>query len=174
MTDAFTRLEGIARRPMVEARLHQLIVGHDAKRACGERLTPAETLELGLAIYDAGRVSADEALCYMRVMLSHEADDRNQAVYNEFADRFQALCAKHGLGTDDDWAPGEGPEEYEALRREFDAACDQVECEVLREHADRTGHPLVQEAADLFASDRTEFERRFEVGRQSLFGPIKG
>ena len=174
MKRAFNRLEQIARQPMAEARLQQLIVRNTAKRARGESPTPAESLELGLANYDAGRFSDDEALCYVRVMLNREVDERIQAVYDqEYHEKSEAIRVKHGLGPDEFWVPGEGPEEDQALSREFEAARDRVELEVLREHAAKTGHPLLQEAADLFASDHDEFERRFEVGWQSLFGPIK-
>ena len=174
MKNALNRLEHIARRPMAQARLQRLIVRNDAKRVRGEHLTPAESLELGLGCYDAGGFSVEEALCYVHVALGLEAEERCQAVYSrEFHDRFQAIRAKHGLSEDQDWPHGEGPDEYEALNREFEGACDEAECQVLREYADRTRHPLVAEAAALLARDRAEFERRREVGRQSLFGPIK-
>ncbi|MBL7141144.1 MAG: hypothetical protein ISS74_09575, partial [Planctomycetes bacterium] len=65
MNPAFNRLEHIARRPVAEARLQQLIARDGTKRGREERLTPAESLELGLACFDAGRFSADEAICYV-------------------------------------------------------------------------------------------------------------
>ena len=175
MNPAFNRLEHFARRPVAEARLQQMVAYRDAKQNCGERLTPAESIELGLVCFDAGRFSAEEAICYVHVMLSREVGERTQAAYRrDFSDRFDAIRVRHRLGPDEDWPAGEGPEEYEALSRKFDAVCDRLEHKVLREHAERTGHPLVQEMADLFASDRDEFDRRREVGRLALFGPMKG
>ena len=175
MNLAFNRLEHIARRPVAEARLQQLIARDGTKRGREERLTPAESLELGLACFDAGRFSADEAICYVHVMLGREVRERTQAAYRrDFSDKFKAIRTKHRLGPDEDWLAGEGPEEYEALSRKFDVVCDRLEREVLRETADRTGHPLVREMAGLFASNRNEFERRREAGRLALFGPMKG
>jgi len=107
-------------------------------------------------------------------MLDSETDRRIQAVYNEeYRERFEAIRQKHGLGPDEFWALGEGPEEAQSLDREFNAACDRVTLQIFQEHADRTGHPFLRQAADLLASDPHEFERRREVGRQSLFGPFK-
>jgi len=175
MNPAFNRLEHIARQPVAEARLQQLIASDSARQARGERMTPAESIELGLACFDARRFSPEEAICYVHVMLSREVGERTQAAYRRnFSGRFEAIRVKHRLGPDEDWPAGKGPEEYEALSRKFDAVCDRLEHKVLQEHAERTGHPLVQEMADLFASNRDEFDRRREVGRLALFGPMKG
>ena len=174
MSKANDALERIARRPMGRLRLKQLGALKAAKEARGEALGAEDRLDLGLAGYDFGQFSFEEALCYARAMLNQETDKRIQAVYNEeYCERFEAIRQKHGLGPDEFWALGEGPEEAQSLDREFNAACDRVTLQIFQEHADRTGHPFLRQAADLLASDPHEFERRREVGRQSLFGPFK-
>jgi len=174
MNQTFAPLEHIARRPMARLRLQQLAALSGAKKNRGESATTDERLDMGLAAYDFGHFSFEEALCFVTVMLASEANDRMQEVYErEFSKRFEAIRKKHGLGPNEFWAAGEGPEENQVLGDAFDAACDRVELEVLQEHADRLGHPLLREAADLLATDRAEFMRRREGGRQSLFGPFK-
>jgi len=159
---------------MARLRVRQLAALSDAKKDRGESATTDEHLDLGLASYDLGNFSFEEAICFVTVVLASQANDHTQKVYKrEFSERFEAIREKHGLRADKDWAPGEGPEEYEALNAQFETACERVEYEFLQEYADRTGHPLLREAAELLATDRAEFMRRREVGRQSLFGPIK-
>ena len=70
----------------------------------------------------------------------------------------------HGLGEDEDWVVGEGPEEHERLA-EFERACDQIATDTFREY----GEP---ELAELWRHDRAEFDRRCEAGRRHFQGPL--
>ncbi|MGB2754660.1 MAG: hypothetical protein WBD75_01925 [Phycisphaerae bacterium] len=174
---AFARLESIARRPNADARLVQMQQDHEARRARGERTSPDENVAFGLVAFDAGRIPVDAAMFFVtRFGVSHgldgPAERRISEVYERnFKARFDAIRKKHGLGADEDWALGEGPPEAEALNAEFDATCGRVEAETLDEYADRTGHPLLKEAAELCRLDSLAFERRVEKGRQWFFGP---
>jgi hypothetical protein len=139
------------------------------------KVTWQEHLEVGLAIYDAGRMPLDAGFFWVARFLlesSGPGEERVQALWaREFQDRFEAVRKQHGLAEDEDWPPGQGPAEYEALNAEFEEATDRVLGEVLGEYAVKIGHPLVRQAAELYAADRLGFERRVEKGRQWLFGP---
>jgi len=174
---AFARLESIARRPNADARLVKMQQDHEARRARGEGTSPDENIEFGLAAFDAGRLPADAAMFFVTRFgvcqwLDGPAERRISAVYKRnFKARFDAIRKQYGLGADEDWALGEEPPEEEALNAEFEATCRRVEAETLDEYADRTGHPLLKEAAELCRLDHLAFERRVEKGRQWFFGP---
>jgi len=172
----FNRLGRIARNTTATARLLGLAERLEAKGERGEEPTLEEHVAFGLAGYDAGRFPADAALKYVGMILEHKvAGDRIQEVYNrDFRERAEAIRKKHGLAADEDWPRGEGPPEDQALGAEFEAVCGRIETEVLREYADKTGHPLLKEAADQCASDRPAFERRLERGWQWLFERKEG
>jgi hypothetical protein len=174
---AFARLESIARLANAGARLAQMQQDHEAKRARGERTSPDENIEFGLAAFDAGRFPADAALFFVtRVGVFHCLDGPAERCISEvyerdFKARFDAIHKQYGLGADEDWTLGEGPPEAEALNAEFEVMCRRIEAETLDEYADRTGHPLLKEAAELCRIDRLAFERRVKKERQWFFGP---
>jgi len=173
--DSFQRLEQIAGQASPLNRMEQLHQRNESKRARGEKVTWQEHLEVGLAIYDAGRMPLDAGLVFVAALLlgsSGPGEERVQALWaREFHDRFEAVRKQHGMAEDEDWPPGQGPAEYEALNTEFEEATDRVLGEVLGEYAVKIGHPVVRQAAELYAADRLGFERRVEKGRQWLFGP---
>jgi hypothetical protein len=172
--DSFRRLERIVSQASAPDRIERLFQRHQAKRARVGTVTWEEHLEFGLAVYDAGRMPADAAMFWVRRALIDvgPGEDQIQSLYgSEFHDRFEAIRKKHGLTDEEDWAPGEGPAENQALNAEFEAAERRIHGEVLREYASTIGHPLIQEAADLYKTDRLAFERRVEKGRQWFFGP---
>ncbi|HUU11389.1 MAG TPA: hypothetical protein VM431_12760 [Phycisphaerae bacterium] len=172
MKNAFNRLEHIARRPMAEVRLQQLLVQREARRDQEERLTTAEHLEFGLAGFDAGRIPEEAGLFWVfRVLVDWgPGEEQIQEVYSaRFHDRFAAIRRAHGLAEDEGWPPGEGASEHESLNAEFEAARECIEADVLREWAHRLGHPLLRRAADLIQSDRLAFEQQVEKGRQWFF-----
>ena len=171
--DAFNRLDAIASRGTAGARLAHLLERQENLRGQGKSLSPDECLNLGLALYDAGRASLDEAVfwvCCFALGVNNRAKQRIQTTYGEdFASRFEALAKGHGLSWEQ-WAPGDGPLEYEALSAEFEQAEQRINAEVLREYANRTGHPVLVVAADLYESDPAAFECQVERGRQQFLG----
>lgn len=171
---AFQQLEKVACRGGTVARINLLFESLRAKREIGKKVTWEEHLEFGLVLYDAGRMPLDAGLFWVQRILvdAGPGEERAQTVYHrDFQGRFEIIRREHGLADGEDWPVGEGPPECEALDREFEAACQRVEADVLCEYAGRLGHPLLKEAADLCRSDRLAFERRVEKGRQWFFGP---
>jgi len=174
LQDSFRRLERIASQASAPDRVERLFQRHQARRARGGTVTWEEHLEFGLAVYDAGRMPADAAVFWVQRALidAGPGEDQVQSLYVDgFGGCFEAIHKKHGLADGDDWAPGEGPPEHEALNAEFEEAEHRLYGEVLREYAAKAAHPLIQEAADLYQADRLAFERRVEKGRQWFFGP---
>ena len=171
--DTFNRLGAIAGRGAARARLAHLLRRQENLRAQGKRLSPDECLDLGLALYDDGRMPLDEAVfwaCRFVLGANNRAEQRIQTTYEkDFASRFEALAKGHGLSWEQ-WAPGDGPLEYEALSAEFEQAEQRINAEVLREYANKTGHPVLEVAADLYESDPAAFECQVERGRQQFLG----
>lgn len=171
--DAFNRLGAIAGRGAARARLAHLLKRRENLRAQGTRLSPDECLDMGLALYDDGRMSLDEAVfwvCRFVLGANNRAEQRVQTTYEkDFASRFEALAKGHGLSWEQ-WTPGDGPPEYEALSAEFGQAEQRINAEVLREYANKAGHPVLVMAADLYQSDPAAFECQVERGRQQFLG----
>lgn len=146
-----------------------------AARAHGDVPGWRQHLEFMLMAWEAGRMPEDAALYQVFMALedrSGPAEDRIRQVYLEqFRERFEAIRKEHGLAEDEFWPDGEGPPEDEALNAEYNQARERIQAEVLREWADRLGHPVVRKVADLFESNRLALERRVERGRQYFFGP---
>lgn len=69
----------------------------------------------------------------------------------------------YGLPEEEGWAPGDAPEEWEALNRQYEIACDQARAAFFRAYGE-------QEMAELFLHDRAGFLRRFENGRGFFHG----
>ena len=69
----------------------------------------------------------------------------------------------YGLAEEPDWGPGEAPEEWEALCRQYDIACDNARAAFFRAYGE-------QEMAELFLHDRAAFLRRFKNGRGFFHG----
>jgi len=109
--DAFNRLDAIASRGTAGARLAHLLERQENLRGQGKSLSPDECLNLGLALYDAGRASLDEAVfwvCCFALGVNNRAKQRIQTTYGEdFASRFEALAKRHGLN-EEQWTSGDG------------------------------------------------------------------
>ena len=77
------------------------------------------------ALHDAKALP--EAATYFLVSWALEslADERIDELYDtQYESRFTKIKIAHGLAEDDDWEPGEGPAEYEALDQEFTQAAE--------------------------------------------------
>ncbi len=169
MDGDLSALELIARRPMAEARLQQMLWRDVRAMAEGRPRTVGERVAFGLAAYDAWRLTADEALHCIRTMVEAEVEARTDPLYErDFAGRFDAPRQQHGLDPDDDWPFGQEPDDVRALDAEFSAASHRAECEVLREYAALTGHPLLHEMADLQERNPEAFWQRSEAGGTAL------
>lgn len=85
------------------------------------------------------------------------------STYRELTDKLRAMRARDGLTPDQDWAPGDGPADYQAASRELDEKLSRVR-ETHFDHILRRYR--FTDEADLFERDPLEFEIAREVGRQ--------
>lgn len=90
------------------------------------------------------------------------AQERGDHLYETmYEKRFEMIRRAHGLREDDEWEPGKGPKEYEALDAEFDKAVDAI----CRSTYQRFGeHKMV----DLLEKDPDEANRIYEAGHDYI------
>jgi hypothetical protein len=81
----------------------------------------------------------------------------------ELGHELEKMEKDYGLPEDKSWAPGEAPEEWEALCRQYEIACDEARAAFFRTYGEA-------EMAELFQHDRAGFIRRFENGRGFFHG----
>jgi hypothetical protein len=135
--------------------------------AVWQLLTPESSDEDRLAVYRAIRDDEclpTEAGFYLvayetDVVVSLEAE----TALAHLEDRLTAIQQAHGVAEDELWPPGETPTEFKAARLAYDDAWDQL-------FLDRLQADGEHELAELFRTDRIEFDRRQEAGRQFFFG----
>lgn len=80
---------------------------------------------------------------------------------NDLSDQLDAILEAHGLAADDEWLPGEAPDEYERLAREAEAAWPEVYAETLEQCGEH-------EMAEMFRHDREQFDDLLRRGRVYL------
>ncbi len=140
-----------------------------AWRAAWTELKAESTEEERLAVYQAVRDSGclpAEAGFYLvswqiDAMTSQDAEIR----LCHLDEQMTAIEEAHGLEEDDFWLPGKAPKEYEKLRREYQAAWDEIFAEKLDEFGER------HDMARLFRDDPDGFGERSEAGRPFFCGP---
>ncbi|XXF78481.1 hypothetical protein P2318_01615 [Myxococcaceae bacterium GXIMD 01537] len=74
-----------------------------------------------------------------------------------------ALEKECGLTEGEGFSPGEAPEEWEALRTEYESACERARAAFFRAYGE-------EEMARLYLQERVTFIRRFESGRRFFHG----
>ena len=79
--------------------------------------------------------------------------------------KMEAIKVREGLLEDDDWDEGEGPADYQALYTEFFTLYDRFLTDTMR----RLGEA---EMAALYANNRAEYDRLYELGSQAVHGSI--
>jgi hypothetical protein len=86
--------------------------------------------------------------------------------------KIRAIERREGLSEFDEFIPGHEPADWQALNNQWRGRFQEVE----KIHDDRVIHWLRRhgetEMAELFANDRAAFDRRREVGRCKVFGPM--
>lgn len=81
------------------------------------------------------------------------------------SDEIQVVIKEHDAPYGEDgWPSGEGPVEYLNLQEKWAAVADRIIAHKMREY-----DPTM---AALFTSNRREFDRRYEVGRFDVMGPL--
>ncbi|MDY7226281.1 hypothetical protein [Hyalangium rubrum] len=114
---------------------------------------------------DNGTVPADAGFFLVAHILLAMADEAiaEDAQVLELGRELEKMEQDYGLLEDAAWGSGEAPEEWEALCRQYDIACDEARATFFREYGE-------QEMAELFLHDRASFIRRFENGRGFFHG----
>ncbi len=79
-------------------------------------------------------------------------------------EQMDAVLKAHDLNEEDIWGSGAAPPEYEELRQQYMDAWDELYAQKLKDY----GEPAM---ADLFRSDRDEFESILQTGREFFHGP---
>lgn len=114
---------------------------------------------------DNGTVPPDAGfflLAHILLAMADEAIPEDPTV-RELGRELEKMEQDYGLPEEQSWAPGEAPEEWEALCRQYEIACDEARAAFFRSYGEA-------EMAELFQHDRASFIRRFENGRKFFHG----
>jgi hypothetical protein len=114
---------------------------------------------------DNGTVPADAGFFLVAHILLAMADEAlaEDPLVRELGRELEKMEKDYGLPEEKSWAPGEAPEEWEALNRQYEMACDEARVAFFRAYGEA-------EMAELFQHDRPGFIRRFESGRRFFHG----
>lgn len=114
---------------------------------------------------DNGTVPEDAGLFLVAHILLAMADEAlaEDPLVLELGQELEKMEHDYGLPEEQGWAPGDAPEEWEALNRQYEIACDNARAAFFRAYGE-------QEMAVLFLHDRAAFMRRFENGRGFFHG----
>ncbi len=114
---------------------------------------------------DNGTVPADAGFFLVAHILLAMADEAlpDDAKVRQLGHELEVMERDYGLPEEKSWAPGEAPEEWEALNRQYEMACDEARAGFFRAYGEA-------EMAELFLHDRATFLRRFENGRGFFHG----
>lgn len=123
-----------------------------------------ERLAVYQAIRDSGCLPAEAGFYLVSWQIDAMTSEDAETKLRPLEDQIQAIRRAHGINEDDSWPPSQAPAEYEALRREYNAAWEDIFVAKLKACGER-------EIARLYRSNREEFELRSEAGREFFHGP---
>jgi hypothetical protein len=114
---------------------------------------------------DSGVVPPDAGFFLVAHILTAMADEAlmDDPRVVRLAWELEALEKERGLKAGQTFAPGAAPEDWEALRTVYEAACDEARATFFRAYGE-------QEMADVYLLERATFVRRFESGRRFFHG----
>jgi hypothetical protein len=114
---------------------------------------------------DNGTVPADAGFFLVAHILLAMADESipEDPKVRELGHELEVMERDYGLPDEKTWEPGEAPEEWEALSRQYEMACDEARAGFFRAYGEA-------EMAEVFLHDRATFLRRFENGRGFFHG----
>lgn len=114
---------------------------------------------------DTGTVPPEAGFFLVAHILLAMADESlaDDAKVRELGQELERMEQDYGLPEEESWARGEAPEEWEALNRQYEVACDEARAAFFRIYGEA-------EMAELFQHDRATFLRRFESGRGFFHG----
>lgn len=165
-------LDNIARRAGAAEILPALAERHRAAREAlptggwKDPASAASLIDLGLILLEARRMSLQEYIFLVDCSVEPVHSDRILTkTYPEIAElsaKLRAVEEAHGLGPNQYWPAGSGPDEHQRLNKAWDAASDKRYIETLKE--------LERGAAtELYNADPTEYRRLRERGRRSMY-----
>jgi hypothetical protein len=111
----------------------------------------------GLFPPDAGLYLVATAMDYLAEYRSYEGPVARRL--SGLGKRMVAVERAHGLGKGQTWEPGKGPDEWEALCREWQRRFDRLTTDTYREFGEEA-------MAELYERDRAEFDRRYAEGER--------
>ncbi len=134
------------------------------------RLTAASTDEECLSVYqairDSGVLPEDAGFHLVCWQIDLMTEGLAVAALRELENRLDAIRSDYGLAEDEDWSLAEAPPEYQAVNEEYDQASDDLFIRELEAHGE---HAI----ATLYRTDKDNYERRNEAGREYFHGPIR-
>ncbi len=112
----------------------------------------------------------DDALFFLKVWtLEALTEERIHAAMESggelrsLSDRMREIEEEHGVDRGEPWWPGQGPANWEELRREWQQRVDAIFLDTLEAHGET-------DLAQLFREDPEVFNRKEEKGRRYIFG----
>lgn len=125
--------------------------------------TPSKAFKMILAIVKSGPVSGDVAFYYTAQGIFGLAETvdviEGSPALESIGNRLRAIEKQHGLKGMEFWPRGEGPPEWCDLDHEWERTFDKIIVGKFIEYGEL-------EMAVLYASNREEFNRRYEIGRR--------
>jgi hypothetical protein len=132
------------------------------------RLGPASTERERLVVYQAvraeGSVPAEAGFFLVAWVLDLLTDERAEEGLRAAEERLESIRQKYGLEEDAPAASDEVPAEYREAMQQVHDAWDALYAATLEEFGE-------QEMVRLFRTDRDQFDRLYEAGRQFFHGP---
>jgi hypothetical protein len=138
---------------------------HDGWSRLNLQSSSAEWLAVFQAVRTAGSVPQDAGFYLVSWQIDAITWDEADEALRGIEERLDAIQREHGLGDDDYWPLGEGPPEFEEMSRRYEVAWDALYVARLEDAGEF-------EMARLFRTDREEFSRRSESGREFFHGPL--
>jgi hypothetical protein len=137
---------------------------HEAWSKLGPESTKEERLEVYRAIRASGSVAAEAGFFLVAWMIDLLTDDRAEEGLREQEEHLEAVRQKYGLDEEVSIEADAVPPEYREAMEQVDNAWDALYAATLEEFGER-------EMVQLLRTDRQEFDRRYEAGRQFFHGP---
>jgi hypothetical protein len=128
------------------------------------RSSDEERLEVYQAIRDSGIIPENAGFYLVSLPVDEISERHAEIALVDLETRLRAIEAAHGLGEDESWETGEAPDEYDDILEQYEQASDEIFAGLLLAHGE-------EEIAELFRTDRAEYDRRHDEGRQFFFPP---
>jgi hypothetical protein len=137
---------------------------YDESRSLHDRYR--DQVSVGRIMRDAGALDHDEAFFHLAsAIMGLAPEPADHPELRRLSAEMAAFNRAEGLADDEYWPLGEGPDDYEALRVEWDRVHDQTIADTFRAYDE-------VEMADLYQNDNNTFHRRYDRGRKKIFGPL--